>query len=249
MFERYTEKARRAIFFARYEASNFGSPQIDTEHLLLGILREHKALANRFLRSFAAVESVRKQIEAQGGVREKIATSVDLPLSVPCKRVLAYAAEEAEVLQHENIGAEHLFLGILREKESFGEQILRGFGVSAEQVRAYLAETGVPTDSPAGRSPESVAERVRQRMAELQPHLDLLLIAEDDSLAADLRWNLASARVPQVGEAIKVLRGERESRYRILDVVWEVAEAAENPSPIGKVTLRVREENPPGRGS
>ena len=55
MFERYTEKARRVIFFARYEASQFGSPYIETEHLLLGLLREDKALANRFLRSHAAV--------------------------------------------------------------------------------------------------------------------------------------------------------------------------------------------------
>ena len=48
MFERYTEKARRVIFFARYEASQFGSPDIETEHLLLGVLREGKDLANRF---------------------------------------------------------------------------------------------------------------------------------------------------------------------------------------------------------
>ena len=48
MFERYTEKARRVIFFARYEASQFGSPYIETEHLLLGLLREDKALTNRF---------------------------------------------------------------------------------------------------------------------------------------------------------------------------------------------------------
>ena len=47
MFERYTEKARRAIFFARYEASQFGSPSIESEHLLLGLLRENKGLASR----------------------------------------------------------------------------------------------------------------------------------------------------------------------------------------------------------
>ena len=51
MFEKYTEKARRVIFFARYEASQFGQPYIETEHLLLGILREDKALTSRFLRS------------------------------------------------------------------------------------------------------------------------------------------------------------------------------------------------------
>ena len=62
MFERYTEKARRVIFFARYEASQFGSPHIETEHLLLGIIREDKALTDRFLRSQAA--SVREQVES-----------------------------------------------------------------------------------------------------------------------------------------------------------------------------------------
>jgi ATP-dependent Clp protease ATP-binding subunit ClpC len=60
MFERYTEKARRAIFFGRYEASEFGSPYIETEHLLLGLLREDKALAHRFLRSDASVNSIRR---------------------------------------------------------------------------------------------------------------------------------------------------------------------------------------------
>ena len=84
MFERYTEKARRVIFFARYEASQFGSPCIETEHLLLGLLREDKALANRFLRSSTSVESIRKQIEAHTTLREKVSTSVDLPLSHEC---------------------------------------------------------------------------------------------------------------------------------------------------------------------
>jgi len=114
MFERYTEKARRVIFFARYEASQFGSPYIETEHLLLGLLREDKALANRFLRSHAAVESIRKQIEGHTTIREKVSTSVDLPLSHECKRVLAYGAEEAERLNHKHIGTEHLLLGLLR---------------------------------------------------------------------------------------------------------------------------------------
>jgi ATP-dependent Clp protease ATP-binding subunit ClpC len=59
MFERYTEKAKRTIFFARYEASQFGSPYIETEHLLLGLLREDKALTHRFffLSCFGAVDS------------------------------------------------------------------------------------------------------------------------------------------------------------------------------------------------
>src|SRR6266446_2369531 len=141
MFERYTEKARRVIFFARYEASQFGSPCIETEHLLLGLLREDKALANRFLRSSASVESIRKQIEAHTTLREKVSTSVDLPLSHECKRVLAYGAEEAERLNHKHIGTEHLLLGLLREEKSFAADILHERGLRLSQVREEIARS------------------------------------------------------------------------------------------------------------
>src|SRR5689334_14373948 len=100
MFERYTEKARRVIFFARYEASQFGSPYIETEHMLLGVLREDKGFTRRFVHGETGVEAVRAQIEAATFKGEKVSTSVDLPLSNECKRVLAYAAEEAERLSH-----------------------------------------------------------------------------------------------------------------------------------------------------
>src|SRR5207253_112347 len=137
MFERYTEKARRIIFFARYEASQFGSPFIETEHLLLGIVREDKTLTNRFLRS--QVASIRKQVESHTTVREKASTSVDLPLSNESKRVLAYAAEEAERLAHKHIGPEHLLLGLLREEKCFAAQILMERDVRLSQVREELA--------------------------------------------------------------------------------------------------------------
>src|ERR1700710_2829510 len=138
MFERYTEKARRVIFFARYEASQFGSPYIETEHLLLGLLREDKQLANRFLRSHAAVDSIRKQIEGHTTVREKVSTSVDLPLSHECKRVLAYGAEEAERLNHKHIGTEHLLLGLLREERCFAAEILHERGLRLSTIREEL---------------------------------------------------------------------------------------------------------------
>src|ERR671937_2302165 len=141
MFERYTEKARRVIFFARYEASQFGSPYIETEHLLLGLLREDKALTNRFLRSHASVESIRKQIEGHTTIREKVSASVDLPLSNECKRVLAYAAEEAERLSHKHIGTEHLLLGLLREEKCFAAEILHERGLRLSTIREELART------------------------------------------------------------------------------------------------------------
>src|SRR6476661_8148204 len=139
MFERYTEKARRVIFFARYEASQFGSPYIETEHLLLGLLREDKALTNRFLRGHGEVEAIRKQVEDHTTVREKVSTSVDLPLSEEAKRVLIHAAEEAERLSHKHIGTEHLLLGLLRGETSFAAEILHERGLRLSQVREEIA--------------------------------------------------------------------------------------------------------------
>src|SRR5258708_22953983 len=122
MFERYTEKARRVIFFGRYEASQYGSPYIETEHLLLGLLREDAALTRmifgsggaikKFISSASSIESIRRKISERGALGKKISTAVDLPLSNECKRVLAYAAEVPERLASKRIGTEHRLPGL-----------------------------------------------------------------------------------------------------------------------------------------
>jgi hypothetical protein len=143
MFERYTEKARRTIFFARYEASSYGSPYIETEHILLGLLRENRELGR--LLPTGSAESIRNQIDARTIVREKVSTSVDLPLSNESKRVLTYGAEEAERLAHRHIGTEHLFLGLLRERGCFAAEILRERGLTLEKLREHFASI-TPTE-------------------------------------------------------------------------------------------------------
>ncbi len=180
MFERYTEKARRVIFFARYEASQFGSPYIETEHLLLGLLREDKALTNRFLRSHASVESIRKQIEAHTTIREKVSTSVDLPLSNECKRVLAYAAEEAERLSHKHIGTEHLLLGLLREEKSFAAEILQERGLKLAGIREELSR--VTQDKPAAVPQQQQQGRQRETSLLNEFSRDLTQAAADGQL-------------------------------------------------------------------
>jgi ATP-dependent Clp protease ATP-binding subunit ClpC len=139
MFERYTEKARRVIFFARYEASQFGASQIEAEHILLGLIREDKNLTHRFFhRSAASIESIRKEIENHSVLRERIANHVDLPLSSAAKRVLAYAAEESERLGNRHIGTEHLLLGLLREENSSAAEILYERGLRLSDIRQDL---------------------------------------------------------------------------------------------------------------
>src|SRR5246127_2683061 len=143
MFERYTERARRVIFFARYEASQFGSTTIETENLLLGLIRENKNLTNRFLRNSSSIESIRKEIEGRTTIREKVLTSIDLPLTTEYKRILAYAAEEAERLNHRHIGTEHLLLGILREEKCVAAEILHERGLRLNAIREELARSVV----------------------------------------------------------------------------------------------------------
>jgi Clp amino terminal domain, pathogenicity island component len=145
MFERYTEKARRVIFFARYEASQFGSPVIETEHLLLGLLRESKGILKLLPR--ADTESIRNEIEGATKTHEKVSTSVDLPLSHENKLVLKYADEEAKQLNHRHIGTEHLLLGLLRVKDCFAARMLAGRGADLETLRKKIEEAAVPFDS------------------------------------------------------------------------------------------------------
>ena len=136
MFEKYTEKARRVIFFARYEASQFGSPMIETEHILLGLIREDKSLAARFLPDSATViQDIRKEIEGRTLVRNKVSTSADMPFSEESKRVLNCAAEESERLSHRHIGTEHILLGLLREEKSVAAEILREHGLHPKIIR------------------------------------------------------------------------------------------------------------------
>ena len=151
MFEKYTERARRVIFFARYEASQFGSMTIETEHLLLGLVREDMNLVNRFFPDPSSHASIRTDVEARIPMKEKVPTSVDLPLSNECRRILAYAAEETERLNQQHIGTEHLLLGILREEKCTAAQILSERGLKLNVIREQLARAPMPSE-PEGMS-------------------------------------------------------------------------------------------------
>ena len=141
MFERYTEPARRVLFFARYEASQLGSLTIETEHLLLGLMREGKGLAARiFARAKVPFEKVRREIEGRSAFREKVSTSVEIPFSAEVKRALGYAAEESERLLHHHIGTEHLLLGLLREERSVAATILVERGLRLDTVRDDIVQ-------------------------------------------------------------------------------------------------------------
>ena len=136
MFERYTEKARRTIFFARYEASQWGDPMIRPEHLFLALMREDKQLLNKVLPSLQPSAALWEEL----GLKQtgaKLSTSIDLPLSEESKRVLAFGAEESERLGHSAIDTGHLVLALLREPGPARDLLIKR-GLILEALRAKL---------------------------------------------------------------------------------------------------------------
>jgi len=138
MFERYTEEARRVIFFARYEASQLGSGMIESEHLLLGLLRGSTGVAARFLRE-GQISALTVRRSAGWTEVQPVSTEADLPLSTSARRALKQAAWEADRLAHARIASEHLLLGLLSESDGLAAQILTEGGVRLARVRHEVA--------------------------------------------------------------------------------------------------------------
>lgn len=138
MFERYTEAARRVIFYSRYMAAESGSPEIETEYLLLGLLRADMVLAQRFLGSPWAAEQVWREVENKTSARPPIPPGIDLKLSPEAKHVLRLAADEAEQLSSKTIRTEHLLLGLLCEEGCFAAELLHRRGVQSASTRDEL---------------------------------------------------------------------------------------------------------------
>jgi len=134
MFERYREDARRALFFSVWQAKQAGSAYIEPEHLLLSLTHDTDSKANQLFALAAHAETFRKQfglpIQA-----EHAREPGDRPLSNAGKRVVAYAAEEADRLGSTAIGTEHLLLGLLREKKSDVPQTLAKAGIDLRSAR------------------------------------------------------------------------------------------------------------------
>jgi hypothetical protein len=138
MFERYTEKARRVIFFARYEASQYGSSSINTEHILLALLREDPALIRRL--RLDLTPEIRDEIEKVIQRGERVSTSVEMPLSADSHKVLQLAGEEADRLADRHIATPHILLGILRVEKSLAAKLLIAKGANADAIRVQLAQ-------------------------------------------------------------------------------------------------------------
>jgi hypothetical protein len=133
MFDRYTENARRTIFFARYEALEAGYSAIQTEHVALGLLRDRWLV--EALLSGRDARGLRRALLSNLTQVEKRAVAEDIPLSGEAKRALAYAADAADTLFDSHIGNEHLLLGVVRQTRSSVARALTQGGIELEDLR------------------------------------------------------------------------------------------------------------------
>ena len=135
MWQRFTERARRVVFFAQEEAGRLGENYVSTEHLLLGLVRENDSVAARILdRMGVSLGRIRSEIERQV-TRGENRPGQDMQLTPRAKRVIDLAYDEARQLSNNYIGTEHLLLGLIREGEGLAGRVLAKLGVELERTR------------------------------------------------------------------------------------------------------------------
>ena len=135
-FDKFTQRARKVLQLAQEEAQRLHHNYIGTEHLLLGLVREREGVAGKVLISLDVdLERVRKAVEDIIGRGDRIVLG-EIGLTPRAKKVLELAVDEARLLNHHYIGTEHLLLGLIREGNGIGADVLESFGLSLNEVRA-----------------------------------------------------------------------------------------------------------------
>ena len=135
MWQRFTERARKVVFFAQEEAQKFGEGYVSTEHLLLGLVRESDSVAARVLEKLGVgLSKIRAEVEKQLP-RGESRPSQDMTLTPRAKRVIDLAYDEARNLNNNYIGTEHLLLGLIREGDGLAGRVLARLGVELDRAR------------------------------------------------------------------------------------------------------------------
>jgi ATP-dependent Clp protease ATP-binding subunit ClpC len=191
MWQRFTERTRRVIFFAQEEAARLGENYVGTEHLLLGLVRENDSVAARILERLGVnLGRVRQEIERQVA-RGDGRLGQEMQLTPRAKRVIDLAYEEARQLNNNYIGTEHLLLGLVRESEGIAGRVLARLGVDLERTRR---EVMALQDGEAAMTP-----RTRSRTPTLDEFgRDLTELAQNDKLDPCVGRNAEIERIIQI---------------------------------------------------
>ncbi len=165
MWQRFTERARRVVFFAQEEAGKLGESYVSTEHILLGLVRENDSVAARILdRMGVSLFKIRKEIERQV-TRGDARLGTDMQLTPRAKKVIDLAYDESRQLGNTYIGTEHILLGLIREEEGLAGRVLAKLGVELEVARREVMHTTASRE--AETSAESrPSDEIQRRFAE-----------------------------------------------------------------------------------
>ena len=186
MFERFTDRARRAVVLAQEEARLLDHNYIGTEHILLGLMAEGEGVAAKVLEAMKIDrDAVRRQVTeliGQGGS----APIGHIPFTPRAKKVLELSLREALQLGHNYIGTEHMLLGLIREGQGVAAQVLHRLGADLAQVMVLLpsAEAPRPSRTPAAQRAIGAADEVASDDPVGSHHLLLALLDDPSSLAA-----------------------------------------------------------------
>ncbi len=209
MIEQFTEKAKRVLFLARYEATQRGAPVIGTEHVLIGLLREDDALARElFHRSNISVDLLRSELENRQGALLQGSRGVDIPFSEEAKRVLECAQEEARGIMSPTVDVEHLLLGLIRVDDSPAGRILAERGMRLYTVREDIINL-------AKRRAAVVPEKASGEKKNETPFLDEF--ARDMTrLAAESSFDPLIGREIELERVVQVLSRRRKNNPVLL---------------------------------
>ena len=142
MFERFTDRARKAMAWANQEAQRLGHSHIETEHILLGLVKQGTGLGVQAIKSFGVEPSmIRLEVEKIVKIGPGTETAGKLPLAPGSQKAIALAIQEARGLYHDYIGTEHLLLTLLREREGVAYAALSQFNLSYDQARAWIIKS------------------------------------------------------------------------------------------------------------
>lgn len=203
-WERFTQRARRVLSLAQEEAERLNHNYIGSEHVLIGLLREEGGVAGRVLRELgldaARVQAMVERLSGGPGTRTPF---TKIELSPSTKRVLELAVEEARRMGQHYISTEHLLLGLARQNEGLAIDVLRKFGISAEQIRRQtrrmLKESPVATSETSSSATRRPAKKEKSKTPMVdQLATDLTALAEEEKLDPVIGRDMEIERVIQI---------------------------------------------------
>jgi ATP-dependent Clp protease ATP-binding subunit ClpC len=198
--ERFTQRARRVLSLAYEEAENLRHNYIGTEHLLLGLIREDGGVAGRVLRELGLdTARVKETVKRLTGMGRHTGGTIDLAPGT--EKVLQQAVEEARRLNHHYIGTEHILLGLMRQGEGIGNDVLRRLGITPEQVRRQTRR--ILQEGSSGHAARKDAPTRKEKQTKT-PLLDQLA-TNLSNLAAEGKLDPVVGREMEIERVIQIL--------------------------------------------